>query len=95
MDLFIVFYIDAMTIAVESSVLFPYLGVCAVAGGDSTKEFLQFCFKIGGLFATVICQVVHYCTHQDFQNLMRKKKKKEKYNMPKEKPFGRVKLTAV
>ncbi len=78
MHLFIVFYIVAIAIAIETSILLPYLGVCAAAGRDSTKEFLQFGFKIGGLFATVICQIVHYRTHQDFQHLMGKKKKKER-----------------
>lgn len=81
MHLFVVFYIVTIAIAIETSILLPYLGVCAAAGRDSTKEFLQFGFKIGGLFTTVICQIVHYRTHQDFQHLMGEKKKKERrYN---------------
>lgn len=96
MYLFIVFYIVAMTITVKSSVLLPYLGVCAAAGGDSAKEFLQFCFKIGGLFASVICQVVHYCTDQDFQNLMKKdNRNREIYKITKDLFFSTAKLTAV
>ncbi len=77
MHLFIVFYIVAIAIAIETSILLPYLGVCTAAGRDSTKEFLQFGFKIGGLFTTVICQIVHHRTHQDFQHLMGEKKEKK------------------